>query len=199
LKEFSMEDVQRNKFCGVGCISWTAIFVGALVGVGLGFLLNLFSAAIGLSAFSTSPEGVSAFAMGGFIGFAIGVIVTMFVSGMVAGALGRHRCPQCNLGALYGFSAWVVALIFIVLLAAPAAKYVSANTLMLNSHAVVVHTPTEAVAAVAPTPEAAHDMAKTAFALFALFFLGAVSASLGGHYAMASCAKKDYCKPTPTM
>jgi hypothetical protein len=195
-----MEDVQRNKFCGVGCMSWTAIFIGGLVGVGLGFLLNLFSVAIGLSAFSTSPEGVSAFAMGGFVGFAIGVIVTMFTSGMVAGALGRHRCPECNMGTLYGFSAWVVALILAILLAAPAAKLVSSNTLMLNSHSVVVHSANDAVAAVAPTPEAAKDLSKTAFALFALFFLGAVSASLGGHYAMTCCGKKDnYNRPTNTM
>src|SRR5436305_611289 len=82
-------------------ICWTAIFVGALVAVGLGFLLNLFSMAIGLSAVSNS-NGTMAVAIGGFIGLIIGVIVAMVVSGYVAGFLGRLHSQKRNLGILYG-------------------------------------------------------------------------------------------------
>jgi len=54
-------------------ISWTAIFVGAIVAVGLSFLLNLFGIAIGLSAFTLSTDGASVLAVGGLVGMIIGV------------------------------------------------------------------------------------------------------------------------------
>ena len=41
-------------------ICWSAIFAGAFVGVGLGFLLHLFGSAIGLSAYSSNSTGAQA-------------------------------------------------------------------------------------------------------------------------------------------
>ncbi|MBA2650910.1 MAG: hypothetical protein H0U73_01370, partial [Tatlockia sp.] len=38
-------------------ISWSAIFSGALIGLGLGFLLQLFGIAIGLSAYHSTSAG----------------------------------------------------------------------------------------------------------------------------------------------
>ena len=62
-------------------MSWTAIFVGALIGTGLGFLLHLFGIAIGLSAFSLTPDGATAVAIGGIVGMLIGVIASMLAAG----------------------------------------------------------------------------------------------------------------------
>jgi hypothetical protein len=194
--------------CSVKCISWSAIFVGSIVGVGLGFLLNLFSVAIGLSAFTTSPEGVTAFAIGGFIGFAIGVFVSMFVAGWVAGHLGKSHCPKRNSGALYGFTTWSMALILVVLLSGPVGHYVAAGTgFISNSAPAMMHRPMmdNGPAAEAapdgqqppapPAEKAANDAGKAAFALFILFFLGAIGACFGGHWGMV-CCKEDECCTT---
>jgi hypothetical protein len=40
------------------CIAWKPIIAGALVAIGFTFLLNIFSVAIGLTAFTTNSEGV---------------------------------------------------------------------------------------------------------------------------------------------
>src|SRR5687767_10657531 len=79
--------------CGCGCrpkaISWTAILAGALVGMGLTFLLNTFSIGIGLSLVRTTEDGLTSLAIGGFIGLLIGAIVSMFAAGFTAGCLGK--------------------------------------------------------------------------------------------------------------
>src|SRR5829696_1753638 len=85
------------------CFSWKPIIVGALVAIGLSFLLNLFSAAIGLSAYTADTQGMQNVAIGGLIATALGIVVAMFVSGWVAGYLGNPFCEKRHLGALYGF------------------------------------------------------------------------------------------------
>ncbi len=93
-------------------ISWTAIFVGAFVGIGLSFLLNLFGIAIGLHTFNVQQgTGTVALALSGFIAIAIGIIITGLVAGYIAGYLGRLHCPEHNLGVIYGFTTWTVALL----------------------------------------------------------------------------------------
>jgi hypothetical protein len=68
------------------------------VGVGLSFLLNLFSIAIGLSLVTTSKEGIASLAIGGFLGLVISAIAAMFVAGTTSGYLGRSCCAKRNLG-----------------------------------------------------------------------------------------------------
>ncbi len=106
------------KCCCVKCISWSGILVGALVAIGLGFLMNLFGVAIGLSAFKPTPEGVKTLAIGGYIGLLIGSIAVMFFAGWVSGYLGRATCRNRDVGALYGFVTWCVAFILTALLTA---------------------------------------------------------------------------------
>ncbi|KTC93136.1 MULTISPECIES: hypothetical protein [Legionella] len=106
-------------------LSWTAVFVGAIVGVGLSFLLGLFGAAIGLSIFSMGANGVTTLAVGGLIGIVLSIIVSMLVAGYTAGYLGRLYCPRRNLGVLYGFTAWSVALMLSALLTTHMSAYLS--------------------------------------------------------------------------
>ena len=194
----------------IKCMSWTAIFVGAIVGVGLGYLLNLFSVAIGLSAFTTSPEGMTAFAVGGFIGFAIGSMISMFVAGWTAGHLAHPYCPKRNSGSLYGFTTWVIAFVMGVYLAAPVTHYVANSALFLSNHTITVRhlngsetmapdatTATDVEADKAKAEKAANDAGKAALALFVLSFLGAVSAAFGGHFGM-TCRKEDCDKTVNT-
>jgi len=185
------------RHCGTKCFSWSAVFVGAFIGVGLSFLLNLFSLAIGLSAFTTTSSGITAFAVGGFLGFLIGGIASMFVAGFVAGYLGRPFSSSCNSGCLYGFIAWSLTLILGVMLSGPASKFITANSSYITNHALTVInlTPTQnAIVSDTPTvvvdPEkAASDAAKAAFALFVIFFTAALASTFGGHYGM-ECRKK---------
>lgn len=184
------------------CISWAAIFAGAFVGIGIAFLLNIFSVAIGLSAYSM-VNGVSGLAVGGFVGLLIGGIVSMFVSGWVAGYLGRHYCPRHNLGVLYGFLAWSLALIITILMAAHATQYLTnysrfiinpVNDVVVSTAPATSETPAAQSTAQGDTvvnaDAAARSASVTAFMVFVLFFIGAVSACFGGHYGMI-CKERD--------
>lgn len=184
-------------------ISWSAMLVGALVAVGLAFLLNIFGIAIGLSAFTVGPDGANVIAIGGLIGIVIGVIVTMLVAGYAAGYLGRVYCPQRNLGIVYGFTTWCLALLISAVVAAHVSSYVTtyANTIS-NSTIVVSSTPTttattvttkannegtQKAAKVTATP---NTLAWGAFSVFALFFIGAFSSCVGACWGM-SCCRED--------
>jgi hypothetical protein len=186
-------------------ISWTAIFVGALVGVGLGFLLNLFGIAIGLSVVTMNKEGAAALAIGGLIGALIAVIASMVVAGYAAGYLGRQHCPKRNLGIIYGFITWSLALLLSAAVMTQVSQYVSSYahmlagpTVMISPNAsggsvLTVETPRSSVNKnqhVASAVAVPGSLAYGAFILFALFFIGAVSTCVGACWGM-TCQKED--------
>lgn len=94
MTDHSVNVVEGHK---ITCMCWTAVIAGALVGLGIGFLLNLFGAAIGLSAYKMN-QSEAVLAIGGVIGLLIGVIVAMGASGFVAGYLGRFHHCYCHGG-----------------------------------------------------------------------------------------------------
>ena len=199
-------------------ISWTAIAVGVLVCIGLSFLLNLFSLATGLSLVTTDKTGMATLAIGGFVGMAIGIVACMFVAGFVAGMLGQPYNPRRNLGVLYGFATWSLALIITVILAAQMGRYVSfySHTLTHSKPAISVSMdrsvyhknirgsladvkvntalPAEAKRdknIVDPnTEKAANALGMTSFLVFILFFLGAFASCIGGYCGM-TCECRD--------
>lgn len=136
-----IDDHSYHHQCSEKCLSWSAIIAGAFVGLGIGFLLYVFGAAIGLSSFKATPTGEETLAIGGFLGSVVGAIVSMFVGGWVSGYLASkyygyrdynhtyaevHEMKSCgNKGALYGFITWVLALIVTILLADEVTSYVS--------------------------------------------------------------------------
>lgn len=189
-------------------ISWSAIFTGALVAIGLGFLLNLFAVATGLSAFTLSDTGASVLAIGGFLGLLIGIIASMLASGYAAGYLGHLYRPGTNLGIVYGFSTWTLALLLSALVALPLGHY------MTNYHDTLTKTTSLSVT----TDKTADSLVKTvsvekkatatpvkpneenaavkapvstvvwsAFAIFSLFFIGALASCLGACWGMNCC------------
>lgn len=182
-----------------GCFAWKPIFAGALVAIGLSFLLNLFGVAIGLTAFTVNSEGLETLAFGGLIGTAIGIIAAMFAAGWVAGFLGnRHHNYEEKyhcLGALYGFLAWCVALIAAMYLAAHAQEYVTFYGHLISgtgdTAVRVANTPAATTATVTMTDQQATKLVISTYILFALFFLGAFSASLGGYCGMCHACKHD--------
>ena len=197
-EDFHMGCVKRH-------VSYTAIIVGALVGIGLSFLLNLFAIAIGLSMVRTK-EGMISLAIGGFIGLLIGAIVSMFVAGYAAGYLGRPFCIKRNLGVLYGFTTWCLALILTVLLTAHMGRYISTySNFVVNPTSVVVTHNEEAPAADTSIQASSSEMTTvniqtvtkslgfSTFLIFVIFFMGAIASCFGGHYGMAG-NEADYLK-----
>ena len=186
-------------------ICWTAIFTGAIVGVGLTFLINLFGIAIGLTAFNVGKDGAMALAIGGFIGFVIAIVVTMLIAGYVAGYLGRHYAPKRNLGLLYGFTTWCVALFIGAVLAGHVNHYASDYANSIGGSTVIVSenegTGVDTIAVETSsssnkkqnvtkvsTPEG--TIATGAFVLFALFLIGAISSCVGASWSM-TCNRDD--------
>lgn len=192
-------------------ISWSAILVGALIALGLSFLLNLFGLAIGLSAFSAATStGQETIAMGALLGLLVGTIATMLVAGYTAGFLGRFYCPRRNLGILYGFSTWTLSLILGALITLPLANFAHISARGVTT------TPSVSVEATKPTATdnkvsvqkqtsptvknqeqqnvdvkaPAEALAWGTFSIFLLFFVGAVFSCIGAHWGM-SCKRDD--------
>jgi hypothetical protein len=197
----------QNEHCGTmghRCISWSAIIIGAFVGIGLGFLLNLFSIAIGLSLIKTAQDGVVTLAIGGFIGLLIGVIASMFTAGFAAGYVARPYCTK-NLGVVYGFVSWCLALILAMMLTTHLTQHVSAYTNFVTKPSLEITSTNKATtAAVTETKKAnspavtinsqnvtTQALGMTAFLIFVLFSAGALASSLGGYCGM-SC-RSDEC------
>lgn len=188
-------------------ICWTAVFVGALVGLGLSFLLNLFSIAIGLSAFTINKEGLIVLASGGFLGILLGVIVAMFTAGYAAGYLGRGRDVRDQLGVIHGFTAWCLSLIFMVILAMQIGQYVAGYTRFITHPAAVVINANPTSETIDITVEKGKQMTSSAtseqveettnkirlgaFIIFILFFVGALSSCFGGYFGMVFRKKHD--------
>lgn len=186
------------------CLSWKSILAGSIVMVGLSFLMNLFCTAIGLTAFHNSPEGIKTLAIGGFIGLLIGTIAVTYFSGWVAGFLGRCHCHNRHYGTFYGLLTWCLGLILIVILASsissfmlkqnqdlsnsnPVPRMIAGTSSTFSSNTVAQNTQT-ATNQLVNAPNTAEGTATklgiSLFALFILFFVGAVASCFGGYHGM---------------
>lgn len=193
----------KSHFCTIGCVSWSAIIIGAIIAISFSFLLNMLSLAIGLTAFPTSSSGQTTFAVWSFVGLVIFAILAMFPAGYVAGLLGRSRCLKRKMGELYGLSAWGLALIVTMFLASSISQFVSQSSYLVNRQSINIKvtdvntgemykvnkapngTPTVNVDA-----EKATETAGIAtFATFFIFFIGLLSACFGGRCGMI-CKRK---------
>lgn len=174
-------------------VTWKPVFAGALAGTGLSFLLNLFGAAIGLTAFTTSQEGLETLAFGGLAGTAIAIIVSMFVTGWVSGHLAREVCSSRCMGALHGFLAWTVALLIAIFCAGFIQRYIYfyAHVISGAGDTFIQASNTVSTASLRMKMGAhAEGLVVSAWIMFVLFFLGAFAASLGGYCGMLHKPKK---------
>ncbi|MDR3441933.1 MAG: hypothetical protein P4L65_02835 [Legionella sp.] len=189
-------------------ICWSAILAGALVGIGLAFLLNLFAVAIGLSAYKAAPDGSNAIAIGGVLGILIGIIATMGTAGLVAGYLGRFNHNHCHGGAIYGFITWTLALVLSAILIIPFVNYSShyeknlsptvTNVDINPATTTVSEQPKENVTPV--TVQTKH-LVWSGWILFVSFFIGAFSSCVGACYGMRcrhECTMVDETTTTTT-
>lgn len=204
--------------CGIKCVSWGAIVAGALVGIGVTFLFNLFGAAIGIYVFNMT-DGMMSFAWGGLIGVLIATIISMFLAGHVAGYLGRPACARNSMGVIYGFTTWSLMLLLVIVFASYLGQYLSNFTTSLSDPAtIVLATPQTAPEsqqssmAVTKKPTASSNQTQKTqtetrgqtdmsnplanrfsvgmFIVFILFFVGALSSCIGGMCGAACSEEK---------
>ncbi|MCD6039982.1 MAG: hypothetical protein K0S27_1382 [Gammaproteobacteria bacterium] len=188
----SNENITHTNECQ--CLAWKPIFAGALVATGLAFLLNLFSTAIGLTAFTINSEGAESIVLGGLLGAGVAMVVSLFAAGWLTGYLGQRHCNKRHLGALYGFLAWCLALIFAIFLASHAQEYLSFYGHFLSGTTDIIQAnpvTSSSHLAVAVSDVSAKKLVISTYIIFSLFFLGAFACSLGGHCGMRYVCKKD--------
>lgn len=187
-------------------ICWSSIISGALVALGLNFLLGLFGVAIGISTFTLTTDGAIVLAVGGLLGISLGLVATMLASGYTAGYLGRMYAPQRNLGILYGFLTWSLAIILSALLVGHINNYATTFSNVTSRSVFVVpseKTNTSEPVTVETLPSSmdenhktikvtatATSMALSAFTLFGLFALGALASCVGALWGM-NCRRID--------
>lgn len=180
-------------------LCWSAIFIGAFIGLGLGFLLHLYSLAIGLTAFTSSSSGAMTLTIGGLLGLLIGSIVSMGLAGFTTSFLAH--VSHHTMGMIYGFTTWSVALFLAAVMALPLHHFLSSFTTSLmpvsisteqsnranvaEEERIKLSTPREEVSQVV-TPK---TVASTGWVVFILFVIGALSAAFGGCLAV-KCHEK---------
>lgn len=197
--------------CGIKCISWSAILFSALIGFGLTFLFNMFALSIGLSAFTSGPDGNTILAVGGFVGLVVAAFVSMFIAGWISGYLGRPYCTKRNLGELYGFGTWSVVLFLTIVLVANVGQLLSHYNYIVDRNTTTIsYTNNQAAPIVSEqtkthaddtsnthvtvnTEKATNAVGQATFIIFFLFFIGALASMFGGRCGM-SCRKSEMVK-----
>ncbi len=174
------------------CLAWKPIIAGTLVAIGLSFLLNLFSVATGLAAFTTNSEGVQTLALGGLLGTAIGIVASMFAAGWLTGYLSQRRCYKRHLGALYGFLTWCLSLIVAIFLASHIQEYIAfyGHFLSGTTDVIVTNAASGKQVVVDSDGMRSSSLVISTYIVFALFFLSAFASALGGHCGMRHCDKQ---------
>lgn len=202
-----------GKYSLLKSMSWSAVLAGAVIGVGISYILNLFAMSLGLTVFGTTTTSPNTIMIGGFIGLLLIAILSMGTAGWIAGYLGRPRSLHRDFGALYGFTAWCAALVLTVLLSANFGKIISYNLAPLqnpsyvltsvdgnnimsapnssvtNATAINTLTPTTTNQNVVNAQDAAKNLALTTFLAFVLAFISGIASCIGGHLGFRSSEK----------
>lgn len=173
-------------------ISWSALYAGAISGVGLNFLMNLLALGLGLACFSVSAEGETRFSGWGFAAFIVTALITMFITGWIAGKLTPRVLQHRAWGLLYGFLSWSLLLIFTIILITNFIQYTAFHT-NFTSNLIEIKLRNSAPMLTGTTSHAIPDaplginietqkkvITLNALLTFLLFFIGAVASALGG-------------------
>lgn len=165
--------------------SWTAVFVAALIGFGLTFLLNLLSLAIGISIFTEQTKDTITFSIIGIICFVLVAIVSMFFTGWIAGKLTRLPYIQKYWGCLYGFTAWCLSFILTIILLMNTLQFTQfhSNFTSKNLTAIKISSKSPMLTQSEGTNSETEKkvIAINAYVAFIFFFIGACSSTVGGY------------------
>lgn len=176
--------------------SWTAVFVGALAGVGLNFLLNLLSLAIGLSLFSEQTKDTLSFSSVGGLGFILVAIIAMFSTGWIAGKLTFLDSVRKRWGMLYGFISWCLCFIITVILLMNMIQFTQFHSNFTSKNITAIKISNQSPM-LTETQNSNSEVDKrsisiNASATFIFFLIGAVSSGLGGYVGFKSNKNDKY-------
>ncbi len=131
----------------------------------------------------------------------------MGAAGYVAGYLGRFQQCYCHGGVIYGFVTWSLALALSALLIMPFTKYsmfykyslahsvVSKATASPTTPAPTAAEPKKMMNDLASKPTTPSALAWSAWIMFILFFIGALSSCIGACCAL--CCRKEIITEKP--
>lgn len=180
-------NMQTDNSCISKSLSWGAILTGALVALGLTFLFNLLTIALGLSLYTQNADGAKILTFAGYAWVLIGGYIILFISGWVAGRLVHHHCilHWCN-GMLHGFVTWTVYLILSMLvlsyMATPSSVTLLRTTFMSITDETTSTTNPNSKTDIASTPQTVHKAGHAAFGSFFIFLVGALGCAAGAAY-----------------
>lgn len=208
IKDFSYNQISNHllfdtRYDFRKTIALEAVFTGAVIMIGLNFLLFLLTLGLDISIYPVSTNGKIAFALGSFLFLAIATIIIMFVGGWVAGYLGRPYTKKRNTGEIYGFSAWALALIITIVLTSQSTQFITNSSYVINrdipirAMAVIKNTAMEnaAVGTSANLEKTdAQTLMQISFAMFFLAAIGGLSAAFGGRAGMQYKRKEEFYK-----
>lgn len=175
-------------------LSWYAVWVGALVALGLTFLFNLLTVGIGLTLYTVDDQGMQVIRWSGLAWMFVGGYIMLFIAGWCTG---KQICNgfsfhPCN-GILHGFMAWTVYLIISVILFSFFIEATS-TTLMKNAFFNITLGSNANPTSSTPNPDAVQTMGLATLSTFLLFAIGALGSCIGaycGIKASQECHKCD--------
>lgn len=176
--------------------SWTGVFVGALVGFGLNFLLNLLSLAIGISIFAKQTSDKISISAAGVIIFILIAITSMFMTGWVAGKLSLLSSIRKRWGFLYGFSAWCLCFIMTVILLMNTLQFTQFHSNFTSKNLTAIRI-TNQSPMLTETENSNSETDKkiislNAYVTFIFFLLGAFASSVGGYVGFQENKEERY-------
>jgi hypothetical protein len=180
----------------VKVFSWTAVFVGALVGLGLTFLLNLFSLAVGISIFAQQTNDKISISMSGTILFILVAVISTFWTGWVAGRLTVLPSVRKRWGFLYGFCAWCISFIMTVMLLMNTLQFTQFHSNFTSKNLTTIKITnqipmlTESQGSNAETDKKIISL--NAYVTFIFFFIGATSSAIGGYVGFRENKNEKY-------
>jgi hypothetical protein len=133
--------------------SWSAVFSGVLVAIGIGALFSLLGSGIGLALFQPDAKLVYTLSIAGVIWAVVGGTISMFLGGMVTGYLSFASRTKAK---IYGLVMWSLSFIAGLILVASGASMLLTGASQFVSSSVSISTQL-ASAAIKPIANKAAD------------------------------------------
>lgn len=164
-------------------IYWKAVTIGVISAIGITFLFNFLTVAIGLILFKRDSEAQLALTFGTVAWMVVGSYMTLYIAGWIGGRQ-LHAEYSFNVanGLLHGFVIWSLYLIVSIVLLSLMPNAVSAA--ILKSLFISLPGPNETAQAISTSN--INNVGYAALVTFFIFFMGMIGCSIG-----AACGIKE--------
>ncbi|MCS5711288.1 hypothetical protein [Candidatus Berkiella aquae] len=164
-------------------IYWKAVTVGTISAVGITFLFNFLTIAVGLILFKRGQEEMLALTFGTVAWMVVGSYMTLYVAGWIGGRQlhGEYSFNVAN-GLLHGFVIWSLYLIVSIVLLSLMPDAVVSTILTL----LFIHLPAATEAGQHVSTSTVNNAGYAALVTFFIFFMGMVGCCIG-----AACGIKE--------